>query len=137
MTGALGAFSTKIDLGYLIGLYGSKAHRELITVKDIRNKFAHALDVGSFYNSPIKDLAFNLSFCERYAADIEVAKADPKNSKRDEFAAMPPKDWPNWVFVQDLAGALKDPKERYIVTLQVMMYAFSIPAGMAMPEGVF
>ena len=40
-SGPLGAFSVKINTGFLMGLYSSTARRELETIKDIRNEFAH------------------------------------------------------------------------------------------------
>jgi len=42
-SGPLGNFGTKIDLGFMIGVYGEKVRRELQIVKEIRNEFAHKL----------------------------------------------------------------------------------------------
>ena len=42
--GPLGSFSAKIDMGYLMRLYSKTARRELETIKDIRNSFAHHID---------------------------------------------------------------------------------------------
>ena len=47
-TGPLGMFSNKIDLAFLLGLLTKEAHRDLKTMKDIRNKFAHNLEVKDF-----------------------------------------------------------------------------------------
>ena len=41
-------FSNKIDLAFLLGLLTKEAHRDLKTMKDIRNKFAHNLEVKDF-----------------------------------------------------------------------------------------
>jgi hypothetical protein len=34
---AFGDFGAKVDLGYLIGLYSKRAHKELTTIRRIRN----------------------------------------------------------------------------------------------------
>src|SRR6516165_7584146 len=44
--GALGTFSAKTKLGYLMGLYSQEAWKELETVRSIRNDFAHELRIS-------------------------------------------------------------------------------------------
>lgn len=63
--GALGSFSVKIDAAYLFGLLTDVAWRELVTIKDIRNRFAHYLDISSFQNDRIKGLVANLKLIEQ------------------------------------------------------------------------
>ena len=65
-SGALGSFSSKIDMGFLLGIYAAPAHRDLRTVKDIRNAFAHSLDISSFNNQKITDLCKTFVLGERF-----------------------------------------------------------------------
>jgi len=63
--GPLGPFGTKINFGYLMGLYSQEAQRELATIKDIRNAFAHRLTLGDFDSSPAKEWCSNLKLWEQ------------------------------------------------------------------------
>ncbi len=53
--GPIGAFGTKVDLGYLLKLYRKETRRDLEAVVTIRNRFAHApeprIGAGSWTNS--------------------------------------------------------------------------------------
>ena len=60
--GPLGNFSTKIALGYLLGLYDLRKKKELETIKTIRNIFAHEQRAQDFGFDRCRDLANNL--CE-------------------------------------------------------------------------
>jgi hypothetical protein len=53
-SGALGAFSVKIRLAFLLGLYSAEARNELNTIKEIRNEFAHRV-ARSFSFARIRD----------------------------------------------------------------------------------
>jgi hypothetical protein len=59
----LGAFSTKIKVGFLLGLYSADARKELITIKDIRNQYAHYI-ARSFEYESIRDKTNNLKLSE-------------------------------------------------------------------------
>ncbi len=61
-SGPLGSFSNKIDLAFLMGIISERAHKEISTIKDIRNKFAHYLDIVDFESQHIKDKCINLTF---------------------------------------------------------------------------
>jgi hypothetical protein len=41
--GACADFGVKLNIGYLMGIYSDRARKELDTIKDIRNRFAHRL----------------------------------------------------------------------------------------------
>lgn len=58
--GPLANFSARIDLGYLLGIYEKKAHRLFLTVKDIRNRFAHRAEPLEFTTQKINDLCRNV-----------------------------------------------------------------------------
>lgn len=65
-SGALGAFSTRIDLAWLIGIYGKEAWKNLVRVKDVRNAFAHKVESHAFDNSEVQGLCANLRFVEKF-----------------------------------------------------------------------
>ena len=71
-TGAIGNFGPKCDLAFLIGLVGAAAHRDLKTIVDIRNAFAHKLSVKDFKSDKTKDLASNLKMAETHTAESYV-----------------------------------------------------------------
>jgi hypothetical protein len=41
ISGPLGSFGAKIDLALLVGMFGHASYKELNTIKDLRNQFAH------------------------------------------------------------------------------------------------
>jgi hypothetical protein len=63
-SGPLGPFSTKIDMGFLLGLYSDAACNELHTLRRIRNEFAHQ-HARDFTYQRIRDLANNLIVAEQ------------------------------------------------------------------------
>ena len=78
-SGPMGPFSTKIDIGLLLGLYSEEVWRELVTIKDIRNVFAHKIGVSSFDDAPVRDLASNLIIWENYVTESEHVKPSKRN----------------------------------------------------------
>jgi DNA-binding MltR family transcriptional regulator len=64
-SGPLGTFSSKIDLGYLMGLYGKEIYCDLNTIREIRNEFAHSLRTSGFKSQRVNDLCKNLKAFER------------------------------------------------------------------------
>jgi hypothetical protein len=75
-SGVLGSFGVKIDIGYLIGLYSEETRRELQTIKDIRNTFAHRLKAKDFSYDRVKSLAANLRRIENITVTILIGKID-------------------------------------------------------------
>jgi hypothetical protein len=63
-SGPLGSFSAKISLGYLLGLYEKDMKKELDTIKEIRNLFAHRREAKGFDSQRTRDLASNLSISQ-------------------------------------------------------------------------
>lgn len=49
----LGSFSARIDMVYLMGLVGPKAHRDLHLIRKIRNEFGHSAEPITFGNPSI------------------------------------------------------------------------------------
>jgi hypothetical protein len=54
-SGAMGSFSAKIDLAFLMGSLTKDAWHDLDLMKDIRNKFAHRIDVLDLKTQQIRD----------------------------------------------------------------------------------
>lgn len=67
-SGPFGAFAVKIDLAYMMGFITSHARADLIIMKDIRNKFAHDLDIAGFKSSAVADRCQNLKLIDLYVA---------------------------------------------------------------------
>jgi hypothetical protein len=61
VSGPLGSFGTKIDLCYLHRFYSKAAWKELDTIKEIRNSFAHKMDIDSFDCQRMNALSRNLT----------------------------------------------------------------------------
>ena len=59
-SGPLGSFAVKISFGFLMGIFGDDARRELETIKNIRNLFAHKITIKDFSSQKIKDLTNTL-----------------------------------------------------------------------------
>jgi hypothetical protein len=75
-TGALGSFGTKINLGFMVGLYTELARKELDTIKQIRNSFAHRMETRDFTQQRISALANNLVLADQ----VELYMGAPDRS---------------------------------------------------------
>jgi DNA-binding MltR family transcriptional regulator len=60
MNGALGAFSSRIDFAFLLGLIPQAAHGDLHLLRKIRNEFAHNSAPIKLVDEPIKSICANL-----------------------------------------------------------------------------
>jgi hypothetical protein len=58
--GALNTFSQKIWIGYALNLYGLKTRKELLILKDVRNRFAHEPEEIDFSHPEIDELCKKL-----------------------------------------------------------------------------
>ena len=59
--GPLASLSSRIHLAYLLGIYEKKVHRFFLTVKDIRNAFAHKSEPLNFTTQKISALCLNIN----------------------------------------------------------------------------
>ncbi|MDG4894652.1 hypothetical protein P9272_13825 [Mesorhizobium sp. WSM4976] len=66
-SGALAAFSTKIDLAYLLGVIDQSARKTFHQIRDIRNDFAHDSKPLSFTTQSIHDRCKNLRFSVKFS----------------------------------------------------------------------
>ncbi|MGC3956901.1 MAG: MltR family transcriptional regulator [Verrucomicrobiota bacterium] len=60
-TGAFATFSAKIKCCYAFNLIDETALKDLETIREIRNEFAHSYQTASFLSQSIKDKIANLS----------------------------------------------------------------------------
>jgi len=83
--GPLSSFSSKIDMGYAIGLYDDPMRANLHIVREIRNVFAHAKRVVTFDHELIINEIKSLQVPKQpgFKRDIRFIKA---NSKRGAMA---------------------------------------------------
>jgi hypothetical protein len=120
ITGPVGDLATKIDLALLVGLVGKDMHRDLVTIKDIRNYFAHKLNVSDFKSEAIRKLATNLKIIE-----TRLCEGDPNSFK-----------WPDdyWMGVEGKAEILAEPRQRFLQSLNLIWYGLAIPERMRVPS---
>ncbi|MFZ5733645.1 MAG: MltR family transcriptional regulator [Pseudomonadota bacterium] len=75
-SGPLGSFSAKTDLALLMGRLSPDAHKDLVTLRKIRNRFAHELG-ASFEEQSIRDLSANFTLIEKMCVDMESETEPP------------------------------------------------------------
>jgi hypothetical protein len=121
----LGSFAVKFDLAFLFHLITKLAHSDLIVMKDIRNRFAHDLDVQNFQAQSIKDKCGNLQL-----ADIYVKNDEALSMYRVANDGVPDAiTGRNFTFHIGGSGAreeLADPRKRYIWTTKIFNIAFGL-----------
>ena len=61
----LGSFSAKVRVAHALGLIGDESKADLRLLGQIRNKFAHRLEIRSFENPTILKLCGDLSLADR------------------------------------------------------------------------
>ena len=106
--GALGSFSTKIDMAYLIGLCSKETCKEMHTIKQIRNEFAHKGMTRNFDSQRVRDLANNLTFGKKFQITIQEIDGPSGAAVGDP------------VFVSDERDMPKTPREHYVRSCQMI-----------------
>ncbi len=132
--GPLGTFGAKIDVGLLLGVLSAEGRNDLRAMKDIRNAFAHRLDVASFDHAKIKDRCLGMGLVEKHIGEPDAE--DERRSKAlmalPEGSPVPPElltrrpDRPQFLFSGALI-ALRNPRRRYSLAAQV--FSFQLGAG--------
>jgi hypothetical protein len=126
-SGPLGAFSVKITMGFLMGLYSPTAQKELVTIKDIRNEFAHHV-ARSFSFDRIRDRANNLALSE--TVEFHVTQETPPVLF---IGAKPPPERPSVPILLPISPDKLTPRERYMRACQFYSGALLLTAN-AMPN---
>ena len=129
-TGALGTFATKIRMGKLTGLYGDAALKDLNIIKDIRNDFAHKPEVNSFDLQQMKARTSNFKFIDRYTTSLETPLEEVTKG-------TPMKDWPMWFSDIHWEHKISSSRGRFILSVQLFIYALSSFHESRMPNPKF
>lgn len=78
----LSTFAVKVELGFLLNIYGQAVRDDLRTLARIRNRFAHYLEVRGFDHPEVADLCDKLA----YPAISMIGKAR-NGTRRERYAA--------------------------------------------------
>jgi len=111
--GILSSFHAKILMGKALGLYGSVARGDLMTIKDIRNAFAHAPRRIDFNTAPIADASQELHYIDAIA----------RNMDRQILLTKPLSE--------------KIPRERFMATVRIMILDLHIAGGRGPEQEVY
>jgi DNA-binding MltR family transcriptional regulator len=117
--GPLASLSAKIDLGLLLGLYDKRAHRELHTIKDIRNRFAHRINIMTFDTDGVAGLCNNLPAPKRKRPPRITEKRDEHLSATDTKAWM--YMWLDWIH-----SGKDTPRNRFLIAVRIHYFRFSL-----------
>ncbi|WP_296577428.1 hypothetical protein [Phreatobacter sp.] len=103
--GFLSSFSARINIAYMINIYGNTAYADLNLIRKVRNDFAHDLRKGDFEEGSIRGRCAALKapddYTFEYGGDLKHADGRPQ------------------VAIKGLAGALTTPRGRYLVACEV------------------
>jgi hypothetical protein len=117
---AFADFGAKVDLGYLIGVYSKRAHKELTTIKRIRNYFAHQFDLNSFERDDIRDHCQNLTLSQSkkivMAISGDLILSELKVEGEDDLT------WSDFAF----ETCPPSPRERFATACRFYVAAFSL-----------
>jgi DNA-binding MltR family transcriptional regulator len=117
-SGPLGSFSAKIKLGCLLGVCSDQAFSDLEIMKNIRNRFAHYLDIKDFQSQRIADWCKNFKLIESC-----VVSEGTKEAPVDTYFTVPGRD-----------EKMKDPKWRYLLTAMLFSGALATPRSHGRPN---
>jgi DNA-binding MltR family transcriptional regulator len=105
-SGPFGPFTTKIRMAYLMGLISEEFYKNLEIMREIRNRFAHHTEIGSFDTQEISSRCFNFTLVDKYISDEHAGRHGD----------------PSALFLYNKPGAddlLKRPKDRYVLSAQI------------------
>ena len=122
---AFGDFGAKVDLGYLIGLYSKRAHKELTTIRHIRNDFAHQFELNSFDRPDIRDRCENLTLSQ--SKIVKAIRGDDGHSVV-LILGEPKKEREEEIFFSNFAFETcpPSPRGRFATACKFYIAAFSI-----------
>ena len=130
--GAIGAFGTKIRIGFLLRLYGAQVFKELNIICKIRNKFAHIIgerEVLSFKSESIVSQCNNLKIIEHYVRPLsESTFGGPFNGVVEATRES------GSIFCSDFAEKLSDARYRYENTCGLLAERFQKPGQTRDPQ---
>jgi DNA-binding MltR family transcriptional regulator len=139
--GPIGTFGAKIDLAFLMGIISTEARTDLRAMKDIRNSFAHKLEIDSFEHQEIKGRSLGMRLIERYFQEYTAQELQEMTtwmaSLTETRGTFDRETMPSVMKNEatKLVGAdamLKDPRKRYVICSQY--FSFRLGAGSS-PQG--
>ncbi len=116
-SGALGPFSTKIDLAYLLHMLSSDAYKDITNLKNIRNDFAHDLNMDAFDVPSIRDRCKNFILVDRHIGPVPSPLAEPDATRATPYSGLP-----------NYKEKLADARFRYIMTAQILNFKLGMGA---------
>lgn len=129
--GAIGTFDAKINLALLIGILTNEGHRDILTMKNIRNAFAHDLAMKSFNVEKLKALCANLKIVDEYVVELPPGTQHPIKIFIDTkkfpgvFGDSKPKKIrterlkPPFLAFEGATEKLRQPRERYLYSAMI------------------
>lgn len=112
----LSTFSARIHMGYALGLFGEKTHRDLNLIREIRNDFAHTIIAEaspqpskmSFKSQTVAHRCAQLELADHFP-ELDVARL-PDNFNVDSDPSTHP-----------VLPSPKDPRERFMKAARMIL----------------
>lgn len=110
-SGAMGSFRVKIDLALMLNIITLPAYKDLMNLKDIRNMFAHRLDIRDFTAQRIKDRVKNFGLIKTHVGEL-------KNETGGIIVSL---DYPAQprIWVPRFVQRKNNPRHRFMFTAQL------------------
>ena len=121
--GPVGDLGAKVDLAFLVGLVSETSWRDLVTIRNICNTFAHKMEISSFRAKSAAAQCNKLRIAEIRTFDV----------------ADKPKEWPKgrWMSVENRKQVLSDPRERFLLTVAVLCSGLATSRNRKVPPPTF
>lgn len=103
--GRLGDYDTKAKLAYALGIISTQAFKDIGTIGQIRNKFAHSLEINSFAHPKIVKLCNDLKL-----AETTIHRPFPSADAGIKIRFHEP----------HVEEKLADPKSRFILSIKII-----------------
>lgn len=117
--GSLNNFRPKIEIGKQLGMYSKAALNEMTAICQIRNKFAHDMDVTSFDHPAVSEHVEKLCFGEMYIDDLdEIENELKKGVKREAKQGL-------WIQLRGRNEMLKSRRGKFLLSFSVITYGLS------------
>jgi hypothetical protein len=124
--GPLATFRAKIDLAFLMSIIGAPMRQHLHRIREIRNRFAHRLDVHHFEAIEIKDLSRKLPRIKDIAilhASVQALVNKDEGSKSLGFIA---------IWLTPLLSMPDTERNAYMNTLKIFLFMLELTTHFAL-----
>ncbi len=125
--GPIGDFGTKINLAYLMGYISKDAWKELDTIRFIRNRFAHSVEINRWNIDWLMSRCNNLVLWEKIK--IKIRRSDRDDPKKLALTLGPAIEEAEQKFpIIDMIEVTNSllANERYVAACKFYVAAFSI-----------